>query len=246
MRFKPDIVTVGEIWSAHGDGNLESGCHLQDSFQATFMSGTSMATPITAGVVALLRQYIMEGKVFKGLTESADPNPQAFLPSAALLKAILLHSGREVAYNTILGKYSKDLHLPNYAQGFGSIHLESVLGLGKSMLSTAAACTGPSSVAYDRYECGAVGCCAWDEAAGQCVSATVDVSYLCEDYRKTYVQDLRSQYDKDPDVLVQMRVEHEDAVGSGETIKYCVQLSGDETAVRTGANSATSALKLTI
>ena len=48
--------------------------------------GTSMATPIAAGTLALIRQYFVEGWYPSGASQAAD----AHLPSGPLLKAVLL------------------------------------------------------------------------------------------------------------------------------------------------------------
>merc|ERR1719203_2454083 len=53
-RYKPDVAAPGFlVLSANSNDNAECG--------TTVMSGTSMATPVTAGAVALVRQYLREG-----------------------------------------------------------------------------------------------------------------------------------------------------------------------------------------
>ena len=52
-RFKPDVVAVGEIYSAASSGEIGDAA---SDCRTTFKTGTSMATPITAGTAALLRQ----------------------------------------------------------------------------------------------------------------------------------------------------------------------------------------------
>ena len=141
-----------------------------------------------------------------------------FIPTSALLKGILMHSGREVRYDhNTMGKYLKDNHLPNYAQGFGSVDLESVLGLGGSDRTAGMACSGT----YDRYQCGAVGCCAWsiEHDPPTCVSAVQDASTPCASLSGG------SGPGTLPSVDVTMRVEQNDAVGTGDVHEYCVELS---------------------
>jgi hypothetical protein len=92
-RFKPDVVAVGEIFSAMSSkkiGDSVSDCHTEK------MEGTSMATPIIAGTAALLRQYIEEGRLMDGINTNWVPSP--FQPTAALLKALLMHGARQVLH----------------------------------------------------------------------------------------------------------------------------------------------------
>jgi subtilisin family serine protease len=78
-----------------GSGSLATGNYMYDS-------GTSMATPITAGSCALLRQYFMEQL---GVT-----------PSAALLKAVIINGAIEVGVG-----------IPHKFQGWGRIDLDNTL-----------------------------------------------------------------------------------------------------------------------
>jgi hypothetical protein len=90
-RFKPDVVAVGEIFSAMSSGKIgDSDCG------EIFQQGTSMATPIIAGTAALLRQYIVEGRLMDGINTNWVPSP--FQPTAALLKALLMHGARQVQH----------------------------------------------------------------------------------------------------------------------------------------------------
>jgi subtilisin family serine protease len=78
-----------------GSGPLASDNYMYDS-------GTSMATPITAGACALLRQYFIEQL---GVT-----------PSAALLKAAIIN-----------GAVDMGMGIPHKAQGWGRIDLDNTL-----------------------------------------------------------------------------------------------------------------------
>ncbi|WP_172632559.1 S8 family serine peptidase [Methanohalophilus mahii] len=88
-RIKPDIVTPGtSIYST-----ASSLVYPEDY---VYMSGTSMATPVTAGSAALIRQYFM--------------NNIPIHPSAALLKATLING-------------AVDLNHSYYSQGWGRLDL---------------------------------------------------------------------------------------------------------------------------
>jgi hypothetical protein len=98
-RIKPTIVAPG--------GNLMSA---QGGTTNSYwgMSGTSMATPCAAGNGALVRQYFTDGFYPTG---TANPS-NGFIPSAALMKAVLVNSGDSCA-----------TMYPNNAYGFGRINL---------------------------------------------------------------------------------------------------------------------------
>lgn len=108
-RIKPDVVAPGHSISSAAS---ETACGIVP------MSGTSMATPVTAGSVALIRQYFREGWYPSGAKNVDD----AFVPSGALLKAVVIHSGKQMT-GTGVGTY------PGMSQGFGRVDLDSVLKL---------------------------------------------------------------------------------------------------------------------
>ena len=124
-RFKPDIVAPGtDIISCRsrmpgagvgwgtGSGVLANSA----SNYYVFMGGTSMSTPLTAGTVALLRQYLQERR---GITS----------PSAALMKAILVNGARSLTpgqYGT--GQYREiPAARPNNVEGWGQVDLANTL-----------------------------------------------------------------------------------------------------------------------
>ena len=84
-RLKPDIMATGtSIESAAGDSNNDT---IDSSPSISSKQGTSMATPITAGSTALLRQYFMDGFYPTGSKNLTD----SITPSGPLMKAILLN-----------------------------------------------------------------------------------------------------------------------------------------------------------
>ncbi len=84
-------------------------------------TGTSMATPATAGSAALVRQYFLEGWYPSGMAVSSD----GFTPTAALIKAVLINSAAEV---TGTGAYDNNWNFyPNNNQGWGRILLDNAL-----------------------------------------------------------------------------------------------------------------------
>ncbi len=97
-RFKPDLLAPGTfILSTRS--SLASDDHFWSPFDQyyAYMGGTSMATPVLAGGVAQIRQY---------LNENGTPNP-----SGALIKSMLI-SGAD------------DLQEDFRAQGFGRANLQ--------------------------------------------------------------------------------------------------------------------------
>jgi hypothetical protein len=110
-RIKPTIVAPGVgIWSAsYSADNL----YIQ-------LSGTSMATPTTAGALALIQQYYSEGWYPTG-----EKNPvNAFEPSSALVRATLINGAVEISGS---GAYYNGAKYPNGDQGWGRIDLNNSL-----------------------------------------------------------------------------------------------------------------------
>jgi hypothetical protein len=109
-RIKPDITAPGQVYTAGSDKNINTG-----NCQTTSIQGTSFSSPAVAGCAALVRQYFTEGWHPTG----SKNEPDAFIPSAALIKAALLNGAEDMA--------SYPNAPPNRGEGWGRVHLENSL-----------------------------------------------------------------------------------------------------------------------
>lgn len=116
QRFKPDVVAPGTNILSVRSQALAAGVTpgwgaWSKSDKYMFDGGTSMATPLTAGATALIRQYLRQVK-------------RRAAPSAALIKATLLHGAQRWRY-----RYAPaaDDALWDEAQGWGHVLLNTVL-----------------------------------------------------------------------------------------------------------------------
>ncbi len=126
-RMKPDVVAPGtnilSVRSQHPKAEKLWGLYNKDYAWA---GGTSMATPITAGAAAMLRQYLVE-------------NRSIAQPSAALMKAIFMHTASDM-FPGQFGEVGKEkgqellTHRPNHDQGYGRIDLAKATDLGGAIL----------------------------------------------------------------------------------------------------------------
>jgi len=105
LRRKPTVCTPG-------DGVTSSIGNTRYNY-ATY-SGTSMATPLAAGAMAIARQYLVDGWYPTGAPVPAN----GFTPSAALLKAIAVGS----AMNDVHG-----FAAPDFNVGWGRMDLDAAL-----------------------------------------------------------------------------------------------------------------------
>lgn len=130
-RFKPDIVAPGEqVRTASSDADLSSfQCDPDSATQVA--SGSSMAAALVAGAAALVRQYLLEGR-HRGVHGGGVAG--AWSPSAALVKAVVLHSGvplefvptRIVAVREPKVGVRPDTDLPQAEFGYGRVSLHTV------------------------------------------------------------------------------------------------------------------------
>ena len=115
-RIKPDIVAPGTfVISTRSRASSDTGWGVPSNTNYLYMGGTSMATPLTSGAAALMRQWLT---TTGGIAD----------PSAALLKALLINGARDMTpgqYGT--GAYQEITARPDNAQGFGHVDLYNTL-----------------------------------------------------------------------------------------------------------------------
>ena len=111
-RIKPDVVAPGTFILSTRSTMIAPNNMAWSGFPPSrsyfYNGGTSMATPLTAGAVALLREYLRQHR-------------QIRKPSAALLKAAL------IAGATRLARSGPDDRVFDFDQGFGRVNLDAIL-----------------------------------------------------------------------------------------------------------------------
>ena len=111
-RVKPEVVAPGTYILSTRSRFIPANHFGWGKFQPSklymFDSGTSMATPLTAGALAILREYLRTKQAIKN-------------PSAALLKAALIAGATRLPGTALKGAL-----LDNH-QGFGRVNLDSVV-----------------------------------------------------------------------------------------------------------------------
>ncbi|MEQ6342057.1 MAG: S8 family serine peptidase [Gammaproteobacteria bacterium] len=111
-RMKPDIVSPGTFILSTRSTQIAPNNRAWAAFPQSklyfHMGGTSMATPLTAGAVALVREYLRKQKKMRS-------------PSAALLKATLIAGAAR------LPGYAPAGTMLDYHQGYGRVNLDAIL-----------------------------------------------------------------------------------------------------------------------
>ena len=106
-RRKPDVLAPGCSINAAG---ASTGC------STVSLTGTSMACPAAAGVATLMRQYFTQGWYPTGAPNSSN----AFVPSGALLKAMVVNSATDL---TAVAQF------PGPREGWGRVLADNALYL---------------------------------------------------------------------------------------------------------------------
>lgn len=111
-RMKPDVIAPG-TWILSTKSTMLSGtatgwAPFPNSSKYFYMGGTSMATPLTAGAVAAIRQYLRRERAIA-------------TPSAALIKAVLIVAASRLP-NTAPAQAIVDNH-----QGYGRVNLVPII-----------------------------------------------------------------------------------------------------------------------
>jgi hypothetical protein len=117
-RVKPDLVAPAVVLAGNSDGDVSV-----HTCPATVEAGPSWSAPSVAGAAALVRQYFTDGFYPTGVATQAN----AFVPSAALLKATLIAAGRAVPNSWSNNALAAAKPVPSYDQGFGFPVLDDAL-----------------------------------------------------------------------------------------------------------------------
>ncbi len=134
-RIKPDIVAPG-WWVTSAEGNAYATD--ADTFHCGLkvLDGTSMAAPAVAAGAGIIRQYFTDGYYPSGSATSAD----AFVPSGALLKAMIIASGQPLLRTIdevggVSDGIASSTYYPDSRQGYGRMQLNKVLHFDTSTSS---------------------------------------------------------------------------------------------------------------
>ncbi|MBN1815532.1 MAG: S8 family serine peptidase [Anaerolineae bacterium] len=123
-RIKPDVIAPGSnILSTKSQGAyISGGWGPGENQYYQFMGGTSMSTPLTAGGVALIREFFTD---------------QGLVPSSALIKATLIHGATDLYPGQYGTGSTQEISTPrpNNVEGWGRVNLvDSLLGASPRQL----------------------------------------------------------------------------------------------------------------
>ncbi len=128
-RNKPDIVAPGtNILSARSKDRRINPTNPAPTMwgvynaEYVYAGGTSMATPITAGAAALVREYLIKGKSIAN-------------PSAAIIKGLLMHTAHDLFPGQFgTGEKQEVQNRPNSVEGFGRVDMNAATNLGEETI----------------------------------------------------------------------------------------------------------------
>lgn len=119
-RIKPEVVAPGtNIVSTRSKNPKASPLWGEFNADYVYSGGTSMATPMVAGAATVAREYLVRSK---GVAN----------PSAALLKAALMHTARDLfpgQYGATGGVTQELTRRPNVDEGYGRVDLEALMAM---------------------------------------------------------------------------------------------------------------------
>jgi len=126
-RFKPDLMAPGQAINSATEPAPVGGQSdpANDNCATSTANGTSFSSPTLAGAGLLARQYFTDGFYPSGAKTPAD----AFDPSNALVKGVLINSGRNLTghFTASDGTGGTFAPMPNFGQGWGRVTLDDVL-----------------------------------------------------------------------------------------------------------------------
>lgn len=128
-RIKPDIVAPGySIYSTYPTGTRTS-----PGYSYAYAAGTSMATPVTAGSLTVIREFFTYGA---GAGQINNPLPPFTLvsptlplsgPSSALLKAVLVNGAFNEKMYIREGATLSQIYSPNRISGWGRVDVRNAV-----------------------------------------------------------------------------------------------------------------------
>lgn len=135
-RIKPDVVAPGTDIISVRSSQIPSSSNGWGPYNSYYMydGGTSMASPLTTGAAALVRQYYM---VHENVAD----------PSAALIKATLINTAVDIpGYGN--SSYEAGAPIPNNSEGWGRVDVGAATTPGRKFVDDGA---GISTAHTDTY-----------------------------------------------------------------------------------------------
>ena len=129
-RMRPDVAAPGtDIISTRSSQASETGWGAYNSYYES-MGGTSMASPLTAGAAALVREFLINHESIAN-------------PSAALIKATLINTAVDIpGYRNT--SYEAGAPIPNNSEGWGRVDVGAATSPGRKFMDGATLTTGAS------------------------------------------------------------------------------------------------------